>query len=188
MLGRPKGLLDVKAPTFFLNNRLTDGGEVVSLTHRPPFTPRKIPGTHFCYRLSRPQGHSVAGRIRSTENSNDFIRNRICNLPVFSTVPEPITLLHAPLKWLTWLNFMLQEIDEESFLKCACPWTKLHLTLMAMLIAITATSGTHGWHPKSEWSGLLYDVTEHAFSTDEAIMEDIYLSKSESFFPPLNGW
>jgi hypothetical protein len=24
----------------------------------------KIPGTHFCYRLSRPQGHSAAGRIR----------------------------------------------------------------------------------------------------------------------------
>jgi hypothetical protein len=33
---------------IFLDNRLTDGGEVVSLTHRPPFTPRKMPGTHFC--------------------------------------------------------------------------------------------------------------------------------------------
>jgi hypothetical protein len=32
----------------FLYNRLTDGGEVVSLTRRPPFNPRKIPGTHFC--------------------------------------------------------------------------------------------------------------------------------------------
>jgi hypothetical protein len=32
----------------FLDNRLTDGGEVVRLTRRPPFTPRKIPGTHFC--------------------------------------------------------------------------------------------------------------------------------------------
>jgi hypothetical protein len=30
-----------------LENRLTDGGEVVSLTRRPPFTARKIPGTHF---------------------------------------------------------------------------------------------------------------------------------------------
>jgi hypothetical protein len=30
------------------DNRLTDGGEVVSLTRRPPFVPRKIPGTHFC--------------------------------------------------------------------------------------------------------------------------------------------
>jgi hypothetical protein len=31
----------------FLNNRLTDGGEVVSPTLRPPFTPRVIPGSHF---------------------------------------------------------------------------------------------------------------------------------------------
>jgi hypothetical protein len=39
----------------FLKNRLTDGGEVISLTRRPPFSSRKIPGTHFCYRLSRSQ-------------------------------------------------------------------------------------------------------------------------------------
>jgi hypothetical protein len=32
----------------FLDNRLTDGGDVVSLTRGAPFTPRKIPGTHFC--------------------------------------------------------------------------------------------------------------------------------------------
>jgi hypothetical protein len=31
----------------FLDNRLTDGGDV-SLTPHPPFTPNKIPGTHFC--------------------------------------------------------------------------------------------------------------------------------------------
>jgi hypothetical protein len=31
-----------------LDNRLTDGGETVSLTRRPPFTPRKVLGTHFC--------------------------------------------------------------------------------------------------------------------------------------------
>jgi hypothetical protein len=37
--------LTLKDATF--RNRLTDGGEV-SLTRRPPFTPRKIPGTHFC--------------------------------------------------------------------------------------------------------------------------------------------
>jgi hypothetical protein len=43
----PKGLGDVKAPTF-LDSRLTDGGEVVSLMCWPSFTPREIPGTHFC--------------------------------------------------------------------------------------------------------------------------------------------
>jgi hypothetical protein len=31
-----------------LDNRLTDGSESVSLMYRPPFTPRKNPGTHFC--------------------------------------------------------------------------------------------------------------------------------------------
>jgi len=36
-----------------------DGGKVVNLTHRPPLPPGDTPGTHFCYRLSRPQGHSA---------------------------------------------------------------------------------------------------------------------------------
>jgi hypothetical protein len=31
----------------FIENRLKDGGEVVSLTRWPPFTPRKIPGTYL---------------------------------------------------------------------------------------------------------------------------------------------
>jgi hypothetical protein len=34
--------------TFSLDNWLIDGGEIVSLTRRPLFIPRKIPGTHFC--------------------------------------------------------------------------------------------------------------------------------------------
>jgi hypothetical protein len=41
-------LWDIEAPIFSLDNRLTDGGEVVSLKRRPPFNPRKIPGTNFC--------------------------------------------------------------------------------------------------------------------------------------------
>jgi hypothetical protein len=32
----------------FLDSRLTDGVEVVSLTRRPLSTPRKIPDIHFC--------------------------------------------------------------------------------------------------------------------------------------------
>jgi hypothetical protein len=43
-----------------LNSRLTDGGKVVSPTHRPHSTPQKhffyVSGTNFCYRLSKPQG------------------------------------------------------------------------------------------------------------------------------------
>jgi hypothetical protein len=42
------------------DNRLIDGGDVVSLTHRPLSTNHKYyysaSGTNFCYRLSKPQG------------------------------------------------------------------------------------------------------------------------------------
>jgi hypothetical protein len=42
-----------------LDNRLTDGGEIVSPTHRPRSTPQKHfsgSGTHLCKRLSKHQG------------------------------------------------------------------------------------------------------------------------------------
>jgi len=48
-----------------------DRGKVVSLKHRPPLPPGNAPGTHFCWRLSRPQGHGAIGRITSMKNSND---------------------------------------------------------------------------------------------------------------------
>jgi hypothetical protein len=49
----------------FLDSRLPDDGDVVSITRRPRFTPllRKILGTHFSYVLSPSQGLSAAGRI-----------------------------------------------------------------------------------------------------------------------------
>jgi hypothetical protein len=34
--------------SHYLDNWLTDGGEVVSLICWPPHTLRKVPGTHFC--------------------------------------------------------------------------------------------------------------------------------------------
>jgi hypothetical protein len=37
------------------------------------FTPGSIPDTHLCWSLSRPQGHSDAGRNISMKNSNDNI-------------------------------------------------------------------------------------------------------------------
>jgi hypothetical protein len=71
-----------------------EGGKVVCPMHRPPLPPRNIPGTHFCWRLSWPQGHSAVGRIMSIKNFNDTIGNwsrdlpcphRICNSYCFST-------------------------------------------------------------------------------------------------------
>ena len=59
------------------------GGKVVSLTHRPHLPPVNPPGTHFCQRLSRPQGHSAIGRIMSMKNSNDTNWDRTSDLPIF---------------------------------------------------------------------------------------------------------
>jgi hypothetical protein len=52
--GGPKGCGASKLP-HFLDTWLTNGGEVLSLTCRLSFTERKIPGTHFRYRLSQHQ-------------------------------------------------------------------------------------------------------------------------------------
>jgi hypothetical protein len=41
--GGPCGC-ETSSITHFLDNRLTDGGEVVSLTRRQPCSPMKIPG------------------------------------------------------------------------------------------------------------------------------------------------
>ena len=64
-----------------------DDGKVVSLKHRPPLPPGNTPGTHFCKRLSQPQGHSATGRIMSLKNSNDTIGNRTRDLSICSVVP-----------------------------------------------------------------------------------------------------
>jgi hypothetical protein len=48
----------------FVDNRLTDGGEVVSLTRRPPCTSLRDSWYSFLLELSRLQGYSAAGRIR----------------------------------------------------------------------------------------------------------------------------
>ena len=57
----PEGSRNLRFPDFMTTAR--DGGKVVNLTHQPPLPPGNTPGNHFCYRLSRPQGHSAIGRI-----------------------------------------------------------------------------------------------------------------------------
>jgi len=90
-----------------------DSGKVVSLKHRPPLLPRNIPGTHFCQRLSQPQGHSAVGRIMSMKNFNDTIGNRTRDLPVCSALPQPTAPRRTPLmtihtyKWFTQLLYLL---------------------------------------------------------------------------------
>ena len=80
----PEGSRKLRFPDFMTTQ---GGGKVVSLTHRPHLPPGNSPGTHFCYRLSQPQGHSAIGRITSMKNSNDTIWDRTSDLPICSTAP-----------------------------------------------------------------------------------------------------
>jgi hypothetical protein len=80
----------------FVNNRLTDGGEVISITSWPPFTDREIPSTHFFLRQSRFRRHILAGRIRLIEKSNNLIGNYTHDLPACNIVPQLTTLSRAP--------------------------------------------------------------------------------------------
>ena len=79
----PEGSRKLRFPDFVTTAQ--EDGKVVSLTHRPPLPPGNPPGTHFCKRLSRPQGHSAIGRIMSMKNSNDTIWDRRSDLPICST-------------------------------------------------------------------------------------------------------
>jgi hypothetical protein len=89
----------------FLDNWLIDGTEVVSLKLRRLFTHRKIPGTQFCLKLRRPQGHSAVGWFMSTEKSYN-IGNRTRDLPTCSIVLQPTTLPCAPIwVFLQVINF-----------------------------------------------------------------------------------
>jgi hypothetical protein len=81
----PEGSRKIRFPDFITTAQ--DGGKVVSLTHRPPLPQGNTPGTHFCWRVSRHQGHSATGRIMSLKNTNDTIGNRTRDLPVCSVVP-----------------------------------------------------------------------------------------------------
>jgi hypothetical protein len=89
------------------------------------YPPGNIAGTHFCQRLSRPQGHSAAGRMISMKNSNDTIGNQTRDLPACSAVPQPTAAPAACRLDLLYFIFyssvyyMLKNNEEKIFLKCA---------------------------------------------------------------------
>jgi hypothetical protein len=89
--GRPRGFQEVEAPKFQDNLQMKVVRLSALLTGRL-YSPGNNPATHFCQRLSRPQGHSAAGRIMSMKNSNDTIGNRTRYLSACSAVPQPTAL------------------------------------------------------------------------------------------------
>jgi hypothetical protein len=83
----------------FLGNRLTDGGEAVSLTRRPSFKPPEI----FLVLISvrgwdDPMVIVRLEGIDKVKKLNDLIGNRIRDLPACSIMPQPNTLPCAPIK------------------------------------------------------------------------------------------
>jgi hypothetical protein len=52
------------------------------------YSPGNLPGTHFCQRRSRSQGHYAVGRIISMQNTNDTIENGTRELPTCAAVPQ----------------------------------------------------------------------------------------------------
>jgi hypothetical protein len=89
----PHGSRRLKLPDFLDNRHMKVARLSVLRTVR--LYPHPFPGTHFCYRLSRPQGHSAAGRM-SMKNYNDTIGNRSPDLLVCSAVPQPTAPQRAP--------------------------------------------------------------------------------------------
>ena len=73
---------EVEDPRF-QDNRHTKVVRLPALRNGRLYTPGYIPGTHFCQRLCRPQGHGATGKIMSMKISNDSIGNRTRqNVPV----------------------------------------------------------------------------------------------------------
>jgi hypothetical protein len=105
--------LDVNVNPHFVDNRLTDGGNMVSLTRRPSLTPNYRFLVFIYVRVSGSQGHSAAGRIKSIERSNDPIENRISNLPVCSTLRQTTPLSRAP----TIVHIAAKYVDRETDVK-----------------------------------------------------------------------
>jgi hypothetical protein len=90
-----------------------EGGKVVSPTHRSPLPPGNIPGTHFCYRLSRPQGHTATGsNSGSTTNIQSVFsqyKQVILNHPSADSWFPQLNLSPAHTADLHWPENRLQE-------------------------------------------------------------------------------
>jgi hypothetical protein len=111
-----------------------------------PLPPRKIPGTHFSQRLSRPQGHSGTGRIRKIENIH-LTGTRTHDLPTCSIVPQPTMLpRRAPIKdWDIKLCSLL------NYSLCTRSVNNSDYSIECLVISLLNSKGC-GW--KASWPNL----------------------------------
>jgi hypothetical protein len=59
-------LWNIEDPAFSRQSAQRMAVRLSALRAGPDLPNKEIPVTHFCYRLSRTQGHNAAGRIRKT--------------------------------------------------------------------------------------------------------------------------
>jgi len=112
----PEGSRKLRFPDYMTVAQ--DGGKIVSLMHRALLPPWNAPGTHFCHRLSRPQGHSATRRI-------------LCQWKIQVTPPgiEPATF---------W--FVAQHRNHCTYSKVYCQW-KSWLTLSCYINSVIFVAG-----------------------------------------------
>jgi hypothetical protein len=98
-----------------LDNRLTDGGKVVSLTSLQSFTPPKLyfsaSGTHFCDGLRKPQGLVRLKGSGKWIKTIRLIRSRTRDLPACSAVPSPLRY-RVPLQTFVLAHFNRTEVHK----------------------------------------------------------------------------
>jgi hypothetical protein len=80
----------------FVDNRLIKVVTLSALSAGRLYTPGKIPGTHFCQILDRPQGPSAAEGFRLMRGLSGRIRNRASDLPACGALPEPNAASRTP--------------------------------------------------------------------------------------------
>jgi hypothetical protein len=97
----------------FEDNRHNEVARLSALLTGRLYSTGNIPRIHFCYRRSRPQGHSGAGKITSMKNSSDTIGNQTRDLPACSAVPQPNASPRAP-----YLDKNLQQIKTKKIKYC----------------------------------------------------------------------
>ena len=135
--GGPEEFKEFEAPGF-QDNRYMKVAKLSALGTGRLYPSGNISGIHFCYRLSRPQGYSAAGRIMSMKYYSDTIGNRTRDLPTCSAVPQPT----APQRAL-WPMMMIN-IGLTIFIFCSKP-----MSLTPTRCSSQYTSPPHSDLPKT---------------------------------------
>jgi len=102
----PEGCRRLRLPRF-QDNRHMKVVRLSAIRTGRLYPSGNTPGSHFCWRLSQPHGHSAAGRIMSMENSGDTNGNRTRDLPASSAMPQPTAPLFMEIGKYKYINILL---------------------------------------------------------------------------------